>query len=213
MGNSSLWSRKRETEAFRSSSKGRRIKEAREVSDNRCPLTPAGQPTKITQVASKESDMKHMWAPWRIEYVRMEKPKGCILCEKPKENNDTLNYILYRGDKNFVIMNSYPYNPGHLMVAPYRHVANLEELTDEELGEHFQIVNRSIKLLRQVFNPGGFNIGINVGKVAGAGIDEHLHTHIVPRWQGDTNFMPVIADVRVIPEALAETYKKLKDGL
>jgi len=97
------------------------------------------------------------------------------------------------------------------MIAPYRHIANLEQLTDEELHEHFEIVSRSIKILRQVFNPGGFNIGINMGKVAGAGIDDHFHTHIVPRWQGDTNFVPVISDVRVLPEALAETYEKLKD--
>jgi len=155
--------------------------------------------------------MERIWAPWRIEYIQMEKPEGCILCDKPKEDNDTSNYILYRGDKNFIIMNSYPYNPGHLMIAPYRHVANLEELSDEELHEHWQIVNRSLKILREVFNPGGFNIGINMGKVAGVGIEGHVHTHIVPRWQGDTNFMPVISDVRVIPEALAETYKKLKD--
>jgi len=154
--------------------------------------------------------MEQIWAPWRINYIQMEKPKGCILCDKPKENNDASNYILYRGDKNFVIMNSYPYNPGHLMIAPYRHVANLEELTEEELHEHFEIVSRGIKILRQVFNPGGFNIGINLGKVAGAGIDDHFHTHIVPRWHGDTNFMPVISDVRVVPEALAETYKKLR---
>lgn len=154
--------------------------------------------------------MKQIWAPWRIEYVRMEKPKGCILCEGSRQDNDALNYILYRGNKNFVIMNSYPYNPGHLMVSPYRHIANPEELADEELHEHFGIVSRSIKLLRQVFNPDGFNIGINIGKVAGAGIDEHVHTHIVPRWQGDTNFMPVMSDVRVISEALAETYKKLE---
>jgi len=97
------------------------------------------------------------------------------------------------------------------MVAPYRHTGNLEELTDEELHEHFEIVSRSIKLLKQVFNPGGFNIGINMEKVAGAGIVDHFHTHIVPRWPGDTNFMPVISEVRVIPEALAETYNKLKD--
>ncbi len=154
--------------------------------------------------------MEQIWAPWRIEYILKEKPEGCILCDKPKENNDVLNYILYRGDKNFVIMNSYPYNPGHLMVAPYRHVANLEELTGEERHEHFEIVSRSIKILREVFNPGGFNIGINMGKVGGAGIDEHLHTHIVPRWQGDTNFMPVVFDVRVVAEALSETYEKLR---
>ncbi|MCL0057917.1 HIT domain-containing protein [Dehalococcoidales bacterium] len=155
--------------------------------------------------------MKQIWAPWRMEYILMKKPEGCILCDKPRQNSDTQNYILYRGDKNFIIMNTYPYNPGHLLIVPYRHVANLEELTDEELHEHFKIVSRSIKLLKQVFNPDGFNIGINIGKVAGAGIEEHFHTHIVPRWQGDTSFMPVLAEVKVIPEALAETYKKLKD--
>jgi len=155
--------------------------------------------------------MKQIWAPWRIEYIQMEKAEGCILCDKPRQNSDAQNYILYRGDKNFIIMNTYPYNPGHLMIAPYRHLAGLEQLTDEELHEHFEIVSRSIKVLRQVFNPGGFNIGINMGKLAGAGIDDHFHTHIVPRWQGDTNFMPVISDVRIVPEALAETYKKLKD--
>ena len=154
--------------------------------------------------------MEQIWAPWRIQYIQMEKPEGCILCEKPGQNNDAQNYILYRGSKNFVIMNAYPYNPGHLMVAPYRHVASLDELTDDELREHFNIVSRSVRLLRQVFAPGGFNIGVNIGKVAGAGIDEHIHTHVVPRWQGDTNFMPVISDVRVVPEALAETYGKLR---
>ncbi|MBA7696782.1 AP-4-A phosphorylase [subsurface metagenome] len=157
--------------------------------------------------------MEQIWAPWRIKYIQMEKPEGCILCEKPGQNNDVQNYILYRGSKNFIMMNSYPYNPGHLMVAPYRHVASLDELTDDERNEHFEIVSRSIRLLRQVFNPGGFNIGINMGKVAGAGIDEHVHTHIVPRWQGDTNFMPVVSSVRVVPEALAETYQKLRAKL
>lgn len=155
--------------------------------------------------------MELIWAPWRIEYIQMEKPEGCILCLKPKQNNDTLNYILYRGEKNFVMLNAYPYNPGHLMIAPYRHTASIEELTDEELKEHFEIARRSTSILRQVFNPGGFNLGINLGRIAGAGIDDHFHTHIVPRWQGDTNFMPVIADVRVVPEALSETYQKLKD--
>jgi ATP adenylyltransferase len=154
--------------------------------------------------------MEQIWAPWRIQYIQMEKPEDCILCQKPKQGGDEENYILYRGSENFVILNSYPYNPGHLMVAPYRHVAVLDELTSDELGEHFEIVCRCTRLLREVFNPQGFNLGINLGKVAGAGIDDHLHTHIVPRWQGDTNFMPVIAEARVIPEALAETYAKLK---
>ena len=154
--------------------------------------------------------MKEIWAPWRIEYIQMEKPEGCILCDKPKQKDDVANYTLYRGGKNFVIMNSYPYNPGHLMVAPYRHVANLQELTDEERNEHFNMVSRGVELLKETFNPTSFNIGMNIGRVAGAGIDDHIHTHIVPRWQGDTNFMPVIADARVMPEALAETYDKLK---
>ena len=155
--------------------------------------------------------MEQIWAPWRIEYIEMEKPKGCILCDKPKENNGAQNYILYRGDKNFIMMNLYPYNTGHLMIAPYRHIANLEELNNEELREYWQIVTRSLKILRKVFNPGGFNIGINMGKAAGAGIEEHVHTHIVPRWHGDTNFMPVIGDVKIISQALAETYQKLKE--
>jgi ATP adenylyltransferase len=154
--------------------------------------------------------MEHIWAPWRIEYILMEKPGGCILCEKPKEDKDEQNYILYRGDKNFIIMNSYPYNPGHLLVASYRHIANLEELTEEERNEHFEMVSRCIRVLREVFKPGGFNIGANMGKVAGAGIDDHFHSHIVPRWKGDTNYVPVLADVRVVPQALAETYKVLQ---
>ncbi len=155
--------------------------------------------------------MKHLWAPWRMEYIQMEKSQGCILCEKPAQDNDAANYILYRGEKNFIIMNTYPYNPGHLMIAPYRHVANLEELTDEERHEHIDVVSRSIQVLRQAFSPAGFNLGTNIGKVAGAGIVDHVHTHVVPRWQGDVNFMPVLADTRVIPQALAETYQKLKD--
>ena len=154
--------------------------------------------------------MKHIWAPWRIEYILMDRPDGCILCEKPKEEKDAQNYILYRGDKNFIILNSFPYNPGHLLVAPYRHTGNLEELTEDERNEHFALLSRSITALKEAFNPGGFNIGANIGKIAGAGIDDHFHSHIVPRWQGDTNYVPVLADVRVVPQALAETYKILK---
>ena len=154
--------------------------------------------------------MEHIWAPWRVQYIEMDKPVECMLCQKSRENNDAKNYILHRADKNFVTMNLFPYTPGHLMIAPYRHVAKLEELTDEERNEHFAVVSRGVILLRQVINPEGFNIGMNLGKVAGTGIDDHIHTHIVPRWGGDTNFMPVIADTNVIPEALADTYKKLK---
>jgi len=155
--------------------------------------------------------MEQLWAPWRIRYIQIEKKEGCILCQKPAEDNDESNYILYRGEKNFIIMNTYPYNAGHLMIAPYRHVASLEELTDEERGEHFALVSRSLGVLKQVFKPDGFNIGINIGRVSGAGLDKHIHSHIVPRWQGDTNFMPITADTKVVNEALAETYQKLKE--
>lgn len=138
---------------------------------------------------------------------------GCILCQKPGENNDEANLILYRGQHNFMIMNAFPYNPGHLMVAPYRHVADLQDLRNEEAMELFDIVKKGLGLLKEVMKPTGFNIGLNVGKVAGAGIAEHLHTHIVPRWQGDTNFMPVLSDTRVVSEAVSGTYKKLRAKL
>ena len=155
--------------------------------------------------------MKHIWAPWRIEYILQDKPEGCILCEKPKEDNDAENYILYRGEKNFIMLNSYPYNPGHLLVCPYRHVPELTELTDEERDEHYALVSRCIEVLREVLKPGGFNIGANIGRDAGAGIDDHFHSHIVPRWNGDTNYTTVMNDVRVVPQALADSYKKIKE--
>lgn len=157
--------------------------------------------------------MERLWAPWRIEYIQRAAEKGCILCQKPGENDDEANLILYRGENNFVILNAFPYNPGHLMIAPYRHVANLQDLTDNEAMEHFDLVKKSLTLLKQVLKPDGFNLGLNVGKIAGAGIAEHLHTHIVPRWQGDTNFMPVLSNTRVISEELATTYKKLKAAI
>jgi ATP adenylyltransferase len=157
--------------------------------------------------------MKRIWAPWRIEYIRSEKPKECILCQKPGENRDRDNYILFRGERNFVILNKYPYNPGHLMVAPYRHLPTLDELTDEELLEHFNLVRKCVRILAEEYKPEGFNIGINLGKVAGAGIDDHIHTHIVPRWNGDTNFMTVVADMRAVPHALAATYDELSERM
>lgn len=138
---------------------------------------------------------------------------GCILCQKPGENDDESNLILFRGEHNFIILNAFPYNPGHLMVAPYRHIGDLHDLTDGEARELFEIVNKSLRLLKEVMNPAGFNIGLNVGKAAGAGIAEHVHTHIVPRWEGDTNFMPVLSDTKVVPEALTSTYRKLKEKI
>jgi ATP adenylyltransferase len=153
--------------------------------------------------------MKYIWAPWRIQYIKGERPKGCFICEKAAENKDKENYILYRGVKNLILLNSFPYNPGHLLVAPYRHVGNIEELTIEERNEHFELVSRSIQVLKKESKPDGFNIGANLGKVAGAGLEGHFHSHIVPRWNGDTNFVPVLGDVRVVPQALSDTYNAL----
>ena len=155
--------------------------------------------------------MKLLWAPWRIEYIKHEKPDGCIFCKAISENKDSENLILWRGKLAFVIMNKFPYNNGHLMVAPYRHIGRFEELTVEELTEIGVLIQKSIKVLRKVMSPDGFNIGINMGKVAGAGVEDHIHVHIVPRWNGDTNFMPVITDTRVIPQSLQDTYKELKN--
>jgi len=160
--------------------------------------------------------MEHLWAPWRIEYIQnipKAKQKGCLLCQKPQEDNDEANLILYRGQTNFVMLNAFPYNPGHLMVAPYRHVADIQSLTDEESKEHFALIKKGTALLTKILNPAAFNIGLNLGKAAGAGIEGHIHTHIVPRWEGDTNFMPVLGDTRVVSQALADTYRKLKSGL
>jgi len=153
--------------------------------------------------------MRRIWAPWRIEYIRSEKPQECIFCQKQKEDRDAENYILARGKKNFVILNLYPYNPGHIMVAPYRHLSDLQDLTDDELLEHFDLVRKSAGALRNEYNPQGFNIGMNLGSVAGAGIEDHIHTHVIPRWSGDTNFVTVVSDLRVIPHALDATYAEL----
>lgn len=157
--------------------------------------------------------MKIMWAPWRIEYIRSPKHDGCIFCDFPKENRDRERLILYRGEHCFIIMNNYPYNPGHVMIAPYRHVGKWEDLTDQELLEMMQLSQLVIKALKKTMNPHGFNMGVNLGRVAGAGIDDHVHLHIVPRWNGDTNFMPVIADTKVIPESLEEAYEELKAAI
>jgi ATP adenylyltransferase len=155
--------------------------------------------------------MKRLWEPWRIQYIEeMGKEEGCIFCIKPKENDDEKNLILYRGSFSFIIVNIYPYNSGHLMVAPYRHIGNYEELTADEILEMDKLIKASIRALKKLLKPDGFNIGINVGRAAGAGFDQHIHVHLVPRWVGDTNFMPVIGDTKVIPEELKRTYDKLK---
>lgn len=154
--------------------------------------------------------MEQLWAPWRLEYIVGEKVDGCIFCVFPQQTNDRDNRILHRGKHAFVIMNAFPYSNGHLLVAPYRHTGDLSDLTSEESLEMMQLVQTSIRVLKEAVNPDGLNIGVNQGTAAGAGIADHVHMHIVPRWNGDTNFMPVFADVKVIPEALETTYDKLK---
>ncbi|USG99921.1 HIT domain-containing protein [Thermococcus argininiproducens] len=157
--------------------------------------------------------MRLLWAPWRIEYIRSPKHNGCIFCDFPKENKDEERLILYKGKNAFIIMNNYPYNPGHVMIAPYRHVGKWEDLTDEELLEIMKLSQLIIKALKKAMNPDGFNMGVNLGRVAGAGIDDHVHLHVVPRWNGDTNFMPVLTNTKVIPESLEEAYKELKKAI
>ncbi len=151
-----------------------------------------------------------LWAPWRIEYIEnASKNEGCIFCEQPREKDDKKSLIVHRGERGFIIINRYPYNNGHLMVVPYRHVGELASLSDEEKIELFHFLQFSQDVLREVMQPQGFNIGMNVGRLAGAGIVDHLHFHIVPRWGGDTNFMPIVGHTKVISEALEETWEKL----
>ena len=158
--------------------------------------------------------MRKIWAPWRMQYIlKSGKDESCLLCDKPLEKRDEANYILYRGKYNFIILNAYPYTPGHLMVAPYRHIGTITEADGKEAGEHVRLIQLCVKLLTAETKPHGFNLGMNLGKVAGAGLEGHVHTHVVPRWNGDHNFMTVVADTRVISEGLGTTFKKLKDGL
>lgn len=144
-----------------------------------------------------------------MEYIKGEKSGECIFCTLPKENEDDKNCILYQGQSAFIIMNIFPYNSAHVMVSPFRHLNCLTKLNDNESAEVNQLTHKCIEILRTVINPDGFNIGYNIGKAAGAGFDEHIHCHIVPRWAGDTNFMPVLGETKVHPEHLKTTYNKL----
>ncbi len=155
---------------------------------------------------------KPLWAPWRIDYILEEKPDGCVFCSMPEENDDKRHNILKRGETCYVVLNLFPYNNGHLMVAPFRHISDYDKLNPEELAESARLTRESILALKKAFKPDGFNIGVNQGRVGGAGIEEHLHIHIVPRWNGDYNFMPVIGQTKVIPVHLSVTYDALKDA-
>ena len=148
-----------------------------------------------------------MWAPWRMEYIQGRKDEGCIFCKAISEQDEL---TLYKGSTTLVVMNKYPYINGHMLVAPNRHISSLEQLSKSEKGDLLQTVDQSIAVLKTTMHPEGFNVGLNLGKVAGAGVEAHLHFHIVPRWLGDTNALTVFAEVRVIPEHLRSTYNNLK---
>ena len=150
-----------------------------------------------------------------MKYIKSESKtegEGCIFCFKPQEDKDAENLILYRSSYNFVIMNLYPYNNGHLMVVPFQHTPEIVGLSGEQMTDMMMTTQKCVKILRSTMGAEGFNIGINIGRGAGAGIDDHVHLHVVPRWNGDTNFMPVIADTKVMPEYLQKTYATLKAG-
>lgn len=157
--------------------------------------------------------MERLWSPWRMEYIEsakgQEEQAGCFLCDLPVKGDDEAACIVKRGDRGFVILNAYPYNPGHLMVAPFRHVGDLESLEGPELFELGALLRDAVAALREEMEPQGYNVGMNLGRVAGAGVPDHLHWHVVPRWNGDTNYMPVIGQTRVLPELVADTYRKL----
>lgn len=154
--------------------------------------------------------MQSIWAPWRIEYILGPKPDACVFCLSSSTQEDEERLVLCRGQQCFVIMNKFPYNNGHLMVTPYRHVSTLTELTSEESHEVMDYVQHCSHILQEAFQPDGINIGLNIGEAAGAGIEEHLHFHLVPRWNGDHSFMAVFGETMVIPEHLRSVYTRLK---
>jgi ATP adenylyltransferase len=157
--------------------------------------------------------MDHLWSPWRYRYVQRAHDSGeCIFCQKAAENRDDENLIVHRAARNFILLNLFPYTTGHLMIAPYEHVATLEAAADETLSELMLLTKQAEHRLRTIYRPQGFNIGMNIGEMAGAGIAGHIHMHVVPRWTGDANFMSTVGETRVMPEELPETYRKVKDA-
>jgi ATP adenylyltransferase len=156
--------------------------------------------------------MDHLWTPWRYQYVQSAPASECIFCQKSAQNDDEQNYIVHRGASAFVLLNLFPYNTGHLMVAPYAHVATLEEAEEATLAEMMRLTRRAETHLRAIYRPRGFNVGLNIGECAGAGVAGHLHIHVLPRWPGDTSFMTTVGETRIVPEDLATTYRKLSQA-
>ncbi|MFH1084613.1 MAG: HIT domain-containing protein [Chloroflexota bacterium] len=154
--------------------------------------------------------MRRIWSPWRMEYIAGERKAGCVFCDTSQQDHDPDNLILLRAEHCFVMLNRYPYNNGHLMVVPFVHVDSPAHLPPAALLEMMNLVNICLEVLGEAMHPEGFNVGMNLGTPAGAGIADHMHMHVVPRWTGDTNFMPVLGETRVIVEALEASYRKLR---
>jgi ATP adenylyltransferase len=157
--------------------------------------------------------VKYLWAPWRLQYIKAPRTEKCIFCDFPRDGRDREHGILARGMRAFAILNAFPYNSGHLMVVPNRHVADPGDLENAEMLELFRLTTAAMQAIGETYHPEGFNVGLNIGRAAGAGIADHLHIHVVPRWIGDTNFMPVLGEVKVLPEDLTETYDRLAPAL
>ncbi len=158
--------------------------------------------------------MRRIWAPWRMRYIETVGHEGCVFCERLEcADSDREKLLLMRGKCCFIMLNLYPYTNGHLMVAPYRHVASIEMLEQDELVEFMELAQQGVRILKKAIVPQGFNLGINMGRVAGAGVQGHLHLHVVPRWEGDTNYMPVLSETKVIPDSLESVYDKLRKAL
>ncbi|BCU67303.1 HIT family hydrolase [Sulfolobales archaeon HS-7] len=156
--------------------------------------------------------MDILWSPWRMKYIVGNKGEGCILCNVVQKDDQDV-YIIYRGVKSYIILNLYPYNTGHLMIVPYRHVPSIELLEHEEIDEMMNLLKISVDTLREVYKPEGLNIGINIGRASGAGVEQHIHIHVIPRWIGDLNFIALTSNTKVMPETLEDTYKKLKEPI
>ncbi|MCH7946327.1 MAG: HIT domain-containing protein [candidate division Zixibacteria bacterium] len=155
------------------------------------------------------SDEK-LWAPWRAGFILSKKEKGCIFCKRLKEKDSVKNLIVYRGQKTLVILNKFPYNAGHTMIVPIRHVGQIEKLKADEAAEFFELLQKTVTIIKKILKPTSMNLGMNLGKASGAGVPGHLHMHIVPRWTGDTNFMPIIGKTKVVSLPLDPIYKKLR---
>ena len=158
--------------------------------------------------------MDRLWSPWRYRYVSTASPENaCVFCAKAAASDDAGNYVILRAELNFIVLNLYPYTNGHMMIAPYQHVASLAEAGQETIAEMMRLIARAEQALRQVYKPGGINIGMNLGECAGAGVAGHIHMHILPRWVGDASFMTTVGETRILPEELAVTYERLKAAI